>query len=44
MNSTVIKSERAGDEYLRIDHPSGLRIYVYPKEGYSSTYAIFGTR
>lgn len=44
MNSTVIKSSRAGDEYLKIDHPSGLRIYVYPKEGYSSTYAIFGTR
>lgn len=44
MNSTVIKSSRAGDEYQKIDHPSGLRIYVYPKEGYSSTYAIFGTR
>ncbi len=44
MNITEIKSERAGDSYYKIDHPSGLTIYVYPKEGYNSAYAIFGTR
>ena len=44
MNINEIKSERIGDSYYRIDHPSGLTIYVYPKEGYKSAYAIFGTR
>lgn len=44
MNISEIKSKRAGDSYYKINHPSGLTIYVYPKEGYSSAYAIFGTR
>jgi predicted Zn-dependent peptidase len=44
MNITEIKSQRAGDSYYKINHPSGLTIYVYPKEGYNSAYAIFGTR
>ncbi|MEE1219275.1 MAG: pitrilysin family protein [Ruminococcus sp.] len=44
MNITEIKSERIGDKYYKINHPSGLTIYVYPKEGYSSSYAIFGTK
>ena len=33
-----------GESYYSIDHPSGLKIYIYPKEKYSSTYAIFGTK
>ncbi len=33
-----------GDKYYLIDHPSGLKIYVYPKKGYKSTYAIIGTK
>lgn len=44
MNISEIKSERANDSYFKINHPSGLTIYVYPKKGYSSAYAIFGTR
>lgn len=44
MNMTEKKSARLGDSYYQVDHPSGLRIYVYPKEGYHSTYAIFGTK
>lgn len=44
MNISEIKSERAGDSYYKIDHQSGLTIYVYPKPGYNSAYAIFGTR
>lgn len=39
-----IKSERAGERYFEIRHPSGLKILIYPKEKNSSTYAIFGTR
>ncbi len=44
MNISEISSKRAGDKYYEIDHPSGLTIYIYPKEGYTSSYAIFGTR
>lgn len=44
MNITEIKSELIGDSYFKINHPSGLVIYVYPKEGYKSAYAIFGTK
>ena len=44
MNIKEIKSQRVGDSYYKINHPSGLTIYVYPKEGYNSAYAIFGTK
>lgn len=44
MNITEVKSQRVGDSYYKINHPLGLTIYVYPKEGYKSTYAIFGTK
>lgn len=44
MNITEIKSELTGDSYYKIKHQSGLEIYVYPKEGYKSAYAIFGTK
>lgn len=44
MNIQEIKSERIGDSYFKINHPSGLTVYVYPKTGYRSTYAIIGTK
>ena len=44
MKITEIKSDALGDSYKRIEHPSGLTIYVYPKEGYNSAYAIIGTK
>lgn len=44
MNITEIKSQRAGDSYFKISHDSGLTVYVYPKEGYRSSYAIIGTK
>ena len=44
MNTEQIKSERTGDSYYKINHDSGLTIYIYPKEGYKSAYAIFGTK
>lgn len=37
-------SERLGESYFEIDHPSGLKILVYPKKNYAATYAVFGTR
>ena len=33
-----------GEQVTRIAHPSGLTIYVYPKEGFRSSYALFSTR
>ncbi|HHZ06227.1 MAG TPA: insulinase family protein [Clostridiales bacterium] len=44
MSIQEITSQKAGDKYYKINHKSGLTIYVYPKAGYSSTYAIFGTK
>ena len=43
MSVKEIKSEILGEKYYEIDHKSGLKIYVFPKENYSSTYALFGT-
>lgn len=39
-----IKSEILGERYYEIDHKSGLKIFVMPKENYSSSYAVFGTK
>lgn len=42
-NIKKIQSDILGDSYYEVKHPSGLTVMVYPKEGYSTTYAIFGT-
>lgn len=39
-----IKNNILDEGYYAIDHKSGLKIYVYPKEEYTSTYAVFGTK
>lgn len=44
MEIKEIKSTALSEKYYKIKHSSGLTIYVYPKEGYNSTYAIFGTK
>ena len=44
MSVQEIKSQLTGDKYYKVKHKSGLNIYVYEKEGYNSTYAVFGTR
>ena len=43
-NIKEIKNELLNDSYYEIDHSSGVKIFVYPKENYSSSYAIFGTK
>ena len=40
---TEFYSERLRERYVRIDHPSGLPVYVFPKP-LTTTYAIFSTR
>ncbi len=44
MELKKIESARTGDFYYKGRHPSGLDIYLYPKENGSSTRAVFGTR
>lgn len=44
LSVTHVYSERIGDGYDVIQHPSGLQIMVYPKEGFQSAYAVFGTK
>ncbi|MCH5320372.1 MAG: insulinase family protein [Eubacterium sp.] len=39
-----IKSTDLGEKYFEVDHSSGLKIFVMPKENYSSAYAVFGTK
>lgn len=43
-NIKEIKSEKLQEKYYEINHSSGLKMMIYPKENYSSTYVIFGTR
>ena len=39
-----ITSQKLGDKYYKVHHKSGLTIYIYPKENFQSTYALFGTK
>lgn len=43
MNPKKITNNLIKEEYFYLKHPSGLDVYVYPKKGYCSNYAIFGT-
>ena len=43
MNPKKITSEILKENYFYMKHPSGLDIYVYPKKGYNSKYAIIGS-
>lgn len=38
-----VDSKRTGDHYFTCKHPSGLKIYIYPKLDFKMAYAIFGT-
>ncbi len=40
----IIKSQRLGEEYIQIEHPSGLTLMLYPMKGYSTAYALFATQ
>lgn len=44
MKITKITGKHITDVYYKIKHPTGLDIFIYPKENCSSTYAIFGTK
>ena len=38
------RNEFLDESYFDISHPSGLKILVMPKKGYSGAYAIFATK
>ncbi len=44
MNLTEIKSTLIKKSYFSANHPSGLKIYLYPMPGFSSCYGLFGTK
>lgn len=44
MKIEEIRNEQLGESFFDISHPSGLKILVMPKEGYSGAYAIFATK
>lgn len=44
MEMTKITGKHVHDVYCKIQHPTGLSIFIYPKENCNSTYAIFGTK
>lgn len=44
MNLQKISSSRLGEAYYKVKHPAGLDIYLYPKENFSTAYAMFGTK
>ncbi|MCL2088683.1 MAG: insulinase family protein [Oscillospiraceae bacterium] len=44
MTNTRIENTRINESYRQIKHRSGLTVLLYPMEGYSSAYALFGTK
>lgn len=44
MEKQIIKSSRLGEQYIRVEHPTGLTILLCPMKGFSTAYAQFGTR
>ena len=44
MKKEIIRSQRLGEEYIRVEHPSGLTILLYPTPKLASTYALFATK
>ena len=39
-----VRHEKIGEEYLHVQHKSGLNILVYPKPQFHGVFAIFGTK
>ncbi len=44
MSLQTITGKRVGDTYYKLEHPSGLTVFIYPKENNDSTYAVFGAK
>ncbi len=44
MELQKITGDRVGDFYYKLKHPTGLDVFLYPKEKFSATYAVFGAK
>ncbi len=44
MEKQIIKNERTGEQYTYVKHPTGLDIFIWKMENYSTTHALFGTK
>ncbi len=44
MELEKIESGRVGDVYYKLTHPTGLSIFLYPRDNSSTAYAVFGTK
>ncbi len=44
MKQEIVRDERLGEEYLRVEHPSGLTMLLYPMKGFSTSFAMFSTK
>lgn len=43
-DKTIISSPELKEEYIKINHKSGLTILLHPMKEYNSVYALFGTK
>ena len=44
MNKEIVSSPALGEQFQRVEHPSGLTILLCPMEGYSTAYAMFAAK
>ncbi len=44
MKQEIVRNQRIGEEYLRVEHSSGLTMLLYPMKGFSTSYAMFSTK
>lgn len=44
MEKHIIKNDRTGEQYTYVKHSTGLDIFIWKMEDYSTTHALFGTK
>ena len=44
MEKKIVRNERTGEQYTYVKHPTGLDIFIWKMEDYSTTHALFGTK
>ena len=44
MSREIITSKRTGDSCVHVKHKSGLDVYIREMPGFSTVYALFGTK
>ncbi len=44
MEKKIVRNDRTGEQYTYVKHPTGLDIFIWKMEDYSTTHALFGTK